>query len=451
MTYRRYPNPKYMIRLYNIVQSLETRRVYLIASVLLCVSISICIFINHLILGVSLQNWPGSPGYGIIGQHIAELGFYTADGVELTARRPPLYPYFLSAFHWAFGQQGTLVAYLTQALIYVATGLLLVRFCLIKFRNPAMALLTCSLYCLHFYLVVESLWQRETILFSLILTALLFPIASAPSWHSALSWGFFAGLFYLTRPTGVILPIVLLIGLLSYLKDYSFTKVLRHFIICLSVFTLVTLPWNLYVIQNFDGHQSLPTTSGPENLYKGHIDDFENIFPQVDLDLYNPWMNIGTEDMSEVERSRHIKAEGWSMLLDDIPQAMKRSFIKVFALYSPLRTPFGEGKLAEGENGVYINEFKLYSIQVLMVPHLLLIIFVGPILLLKSWRHLPKDHQRFFLQIGALLLLLTALHAVTFGESRHRLPFDLCFMIATAYSIFRSLEMKARQIQSTDS
>ena len=122
----------------------------------------------------------GSASYAMIARNVAATGFYSLDGENATAMRPPAYPLFLAATmvlggvdHWAvlaLFWQGA-----TAALCLALTAMIAHRL----FANPLLTAISTLLVAGNIPLMAEFFAMRETGLFVL-LTLLFVLLALAP-------------------------------------------------------------------------------------------------------------------------------------------------------------------------------------------------------------------------------------------------------------------------------
>mgnify|MGYP006268870657 CR=1 FL=1 len=380
--------------------------------------------------------WQGSEGYREIAQNLLDHGLYSQNGASPTANRPPLYPLFLSVWLALFDSAGPSAAYAAQALLWIANGLLIAALLRTRFKRPDAALLALLLYGLHVHFGVEALTQRDTILFALLLTLYISGILYIHSAWGAPLAGALAGLLYLTRPTGILFLPAFLLAYLPSSTGTSWPARLRRAGLVAGIAFGVSLPWHWHTIAVMNAPGLLPASTSGENLYKGHFDGFLRVFPYVDLDLLNPHLNERTAGMCEIQRNQTLKQLGWEHLRDDPVGALLRALVKTAALYSPLRTPLGNGEISMQANGARLDNFQLYAPALWLVP-LNLLILAGGVAFFFRFRRLGPTERIFALHAFWILLGLTAIHALTFGESRHRLPFDGLLIIASSLTISR--------------
>ncbi len=386
------------------------------------------------------EGWQGSEGYREIARNLLETGVYSQNGAGPTANRPPLYPLFLAASIALFGPAGESAAYAAQALLWLANGLLIAHLLWNHFRRPDAAFLAVVLYGLHFHFGVEALTLRDTVLFAFLLTVYLTAVLHFESRWGPPIVGGIAGLLYLTRPTGILFLPVFLLAYLPLQSGIPLPRRFRRAALVVAVAFGVSLPWHWHTIAVMQEPGLLPASTSGENLYKGQVEGFLNIFPFVDLDLLNPHLDERTRGMDEIERNRTLKEMGWTRLREDPSGTLLRGLVKTAALYSPLRTPFGDGQVTVDEDGASLSHFQLYTPAFWLIPVNLLILFGAAAFFLRI-RRMPLLERTFALHALCIFIGLTAIHALTFGESRHRLPFDGLLIIAAALTLSRWLPL----------
>ena len=147
-------------------------------------------------------------GYEQIAQSLAHAGTYSAHG-RPTAFRPPLYPLFLAAHIWLFGDAWPIVARISQALISFGCGYLLSVLAERITGTAAVRPLAAAIYAGFVPLQIEAAAKRETIAFVLLSLGCVALISAARrnSWRMAVL-GVLIGAAFLTRPTGLLLGVV---------------------------------------------------------------------------------------------------------------------------------------------------------------------------------------------------------------------------------------------------
>ena len=413
------------------VRNWTSREFFARCLILFTFSALLYVGLHQIFLGGPSPVWFGSSGYGQTARILVDHHLYSENGLTTTVNRPPLYPVFLAGFYAIFGPAANVAAFVAQSLIWIGLGILLVRLAVRWTGDQLVGAFAAMLYATHIEFALEALSQRETLLFTLGVALWLSSLGRTLNTRRAFMLGFACGLLLLTRPTGLVFCAVIPLIFLPWTRSMPGKIVLRTTLIAVVTAFAVTLPWHLYIWRTTGGLDLLPSSTSGENLFKGHFAEFDSVFPWIDLDDTNPMLAELTTGLNERERNTKLKTLGWSAIHADPGQAFRRSFVKIAALYSPLRTPLGEGEFEFTGHQWELTKFRLNRLHFIMLPHALLMI-AGTVLFLRRWNHYDVGQRRIIAQVGLTILAVTALHALTFGETRHRLPFDLAFILATA-------------------
>ena len=389
--------------------------------------------LHHIFLGGLSPEWAGSKGYGQIARTLVDHQMYSENGINTTVGRPPLYPVFLAGFYAIFGPGSDVAAFISQSILWIGLGILLTRLALRWTNDQFVAASAAVLYATHIEFALEAISQRETLLFTSGIALWLSSLGRIPTKTRALKLGAASGLLLLTRPTGLvfcaIIPLLYLPWIGSAKSKHLFTMIL----IAGAAAFATTFPWH-YHVRRTASLDLLPASTSGENLFKGHFDQFDTVFPWIDLDDINPQIKKLTAGLNERERNQKLKELGWTAIRAEPGKALRRVLVKIVAFYSPLRTPLGEGQINIAGDQWELVEFRINRLHFIMMPHAL-IMLIGTFVFIRSRCHFDNGQRRVVLQVGMVLLAVTALHALTFGETRHRLPFDLVFILATAAAI----------------
>jgi hypothetical protein len=151
----------------------------------------------------------------------------------------------------------------------------------------------------------------------------------------------------------------------------------------------------------------------------------------------------------EFEESQFLKERAIDHIVNAPLAFGKRAMVKLAALYSPVATPLGYGKLTEQDGSVVIDDFRMYlspehgAVKTLfrivetVFGVILLFGVVGFTWRLPTWYH---RHPRELILILSPIVVVTLVHMVTFGETRHRLPLDpLLIILAATYYVSKFL------------
>ena len=389
------------------------------------------------------ETWLGSVSYGDIARHVVAGEGFTMDGEHPTAWRPPVYPLFVAGVMKAAGDAWLGAALGLQALFGVICGLLLVELARVVFDSRAVALLAAALYVTDGLFQFEVLTQRETVLFTATLLAWLLIVArGARGPRSAVALTLLAAIGYLTRPTGLFLVLLTPIVLWFASRRGDLRRPLLSFGAAFVTLVVVVLPWHLHVHRHFHTLSFLPTSTSGLMLYKGAVPDLDDVYPAADVDLLDPWIERRLAERGlthdEVGANRWLREEGLRHVRERPGHWIGRALIKVGALWSPLRTPFGKGEMVEEADGSFrLDDFELISpLTVLFAPHALLVL-LGSVLFGVRAVRARFDRRGVLLTLGVLAVIVTGLHAVTVGETRYRLFLNPAMALLTAAWIVR--------------
>jgi len=384
----------------------------------------------------------GSASYRQIAENIVEKGLYSLDGVHATAYRPPLYPLFLALLMWPFRQAWVFAAISLQSLMDILAGVLTVSISLTVFRSKLGTSLAAFLYIIHLRFHLESVRQRETVLFALLL--LLFThllISRRKNFFTYATLSLVSAFAYLTRPTGVLfLPILLLAILLERGKLIKNQEGLTCLAVVILLFVAVTLPYHAYLYRQFSRFSPLvPSSTTGLNLYQGNNPTTERIYPYVDVDLFYPWIQdmLAQERIDdEFQASQFLRDRAIDYIVKHPAAFVKRAVAKLCALYSPVATPLGSGRLVERDGKVVLSDFRFGPLSKSAIFNAVFItaLLAGAIAFLVRMR---RCHGFCRIQVFLILCpiaLVTLVHMITFAETRFRLPLDpLIIILAASY------------------
>ncbi len=389
------------------------------------------LLVEIFVFGAGPHNWRGSAGYTAIARNLAHNWHYSVDDIYPTAGRPPLYPFLLSLC-FRFGGNGWFILALGfQLLSYTACGIVTAILAFRLTGDRLACLLVTALYISHLTFGVESMAQRETTLFCLLTTGSFLLLYTPDRPGKYLLMGVIAGLLHLTRPTGFLLAFLLPLFALPLIWREGWRRCVLYLGLALGTFSLTTLPWHLYLAGTYGNLELLPSSTSGENLYKGNTPELDGIYPMVDSDLLNPFIWDHTSGLDEVEKNRWLIRKGREFIWEDPGRTLRRMVVNLGALYSPVYTPYGYGRLDVLDGKIVLADFKFDWLSLIGTPYILLI-YLGSFLLLGRWRHLNRSQQTKIIQILAWIVVLTGVHLITFGETRHRLPLDSFFILFTA-------------------
>lgn len=384
----------------------------------------------------------GSESYRQIAENIVEKGRYSLDGVHATAYRPPLYPLFLALLMWPFRQAWVLAVISLQSLMDILVGILTVAISSTVFRSKLGAFLAAFLYIIHFRFHLESVRQRETVLFALLLLAFTYLlIVRRKNLLTYVALSLVSALAYLTRPTGILLlPILLLAIFLERGKLVKNQEGLTCLAVVIVLFGAVTFPYHAYLYRQFSRFSPLvPSSTTGLNLYQGNNPTTETIYPYVDVDLFYPWI----QDMlaqqridDEFQASQFLKDRAIDYIVKHPAAFIKRAVTKLCALYSPVATPLGSGRLVERDGKVVLSDFRFGLLSNFAIFNAVFItaLLAGAIAFLVRMRRCHGFSRIQAFLIVCPIALVTLVHMITFAETRFRLPLDpLIIILAASY------------------
>ena len=361
------------------------------------------------------ESFTGASSYGRIAEEWVDTG--TLDNF-----RPPAYPVFLALNVAVWGHDSYVPsAVVLQALTAWAT---LVGLFLVARRatgRAAWGLVAVGLVALTEFWVVETIHQRETFLYSAVLTALVGVMVYARSWspRACAAAGALCALGWLTRPTGaVLLPILL--GMMWRDRHGRGRPSAQAALVLALTFGLPLLVWA--------GHQharhgtvAISGKSGSFILLSGNNRALAEIYPFIDVDRLGPFLDrVGMEASArgaDPDRARYRHALRF-MLGSPLDSAALLPR-KLAAFFLPIQFPLGSGTIHQTPDGHWrIEDYVPTAIRgegIMALPGV-----VAFFAALRWWRGLPPSGLFILLAVGCTALI----HLVTFAETRYRLPYD---------------------------
>jgi len=418
---------------------LETGRSWLLrqpflVGALVMLTAGLAVAATLLVLFPGFAGWLGSANYVDIARHLAADGAYSADGQTATLGRMPVMPWLLAALMWIFGDAWRWAALGVQLLALAACGGLSVR--LIHRVSGGDALqtgLVAALLAAHALFSVEMLAWRETVWFTLELL-LVADLLTRPdwTWRRGLALGLLAGAAYLTRPNGFVVGLLVPAAILCWPGVPRRVRAGATVLAVLAVLTAVTY-WQIWAVA-VTGRPVVSTTGGGLNLLKGARPEFWEIGPWADMDLLDPLLRAEAAQagfVSEGEVDRYQWSVGQAEILRDLPGAVTRGGYKIALLFSPVFVPLGEARLVQQAGAWKLADYRFDPLALVCVPVVLLLLAgAGGRLVGRRYRAAGDRALGGFTL--ALTLALAATHALTFGETRYRLPLDPLLAVCAA-------------------
>lgn len=403
----------------------------------------------------------GGNTYRNISVHLAESGRYSVDGVHPTGYRPPAYPLLLAGIHWLWGSGAALAGLLANLAMDVGCLVLLLVLLHRLTRNPNAVLLAGLVFAIDIAFHLEALSQRETMLYTLCLLAFFVAAGGAEiEFGALLMMAISAALAWLTRPTGIALVPLLVIAAWFQTSQRGVGIRIARVVAACCVFATIILPWQWFLYRSFNEPVPAGTTSSGLNLFQGNNPAADAIIPYVDIDAYLPVIeqqldDLGIPEHDEPARSRRMKADAIAYIKAKPIAFLRRGVVKVLALYSPVPTPLGTGTIETTADGVVLQRdpYHLSVWNVLITLHGLVLLGLTGLAVVR-WRRVFARRPRAAVLIVGYIVLVTGLHAITFAETRFRLPLDPLLIAIGATAMFQASRACTRrsepQSQSRD-
>ncbi len=385
----------------------------------------------RLVRGENVASFTGGETYRSIAENLAGHGRFSIDGVHPTGYRPPAYPLLLAGTILVMGEHAQLGGWIANlAIDACCLAMLLVLVWRLAKCSRAMwiaGLIFAADVAFH----LEAMAQRETMLYSLLLLVFFVTASSLEIGLSRLLiLATTAGLAWLTRPTGIALAPLLLIAAFFMSEHRTLGVRFARVLTACCIFAAIVIPWQAFLYRSFDEPVFAGTTSGGLNLYQGNNPAADVLIPFVDVDSFLPeiekqMQSLGLAEHDEIARNRRLKADAFEYIASDPMGFVRRAAVKTLALYSPVPTPLGSSAIETSDNGVRLTNFRYHrsAWTILFTMHGLILIALICAAIVR-WRTLMARRLRVVVLIVGYILIVTMLHAMTFAESRFRLPLD---------------------------
>ncbi|MCB9851620.1 MAG: hypothetical protein H6819_00885 [Phycisphaerales bacterium] len=401
----------------------------------------------------NLTSFTGGTTYRLIADNLVNRGVYSVDGEHPTGYRPPAYPLVLAGLGIVlkeYSQSGALLANVAMDAGCLVVLLLLVGRLARDWRAVLFAGL---LFAMDFPFHLEALAQRETMLYTLLLLTFMTVAARRNvAFGPLLLMTGAAALAWLTRPTGIALIPLLLIAAFFQSENRSIGIRIARVVTTCCLFTAIVLPWQMYLYRSFRAPVPAGTTSSGLNLYQGNNPAADVLIPFIDVDTYLPEVdsrlkNLGLPEHDELARDRQLKADAMKYILAKPASFVRRAIIKVLALYSPIPTPLGSANIDTSNGGVAMTNFRYHLSPWTFSITISGFAIIGVLAVaIRRWKYLLKRSPYATTLIVGYILIVTSLHAVTFAETRFRMPLDPLLIALGAAALFaRSRDVIARQ------
>lgn len=412
----------------------------------LAVVVILMTFFNFILFAYIINNdlpFSGSYSYSEIATNLVKSGKYSLDGIHYTFYRPPLYPALLAIAIKLGGDDWILVARLLQTLMSILCGVLIFLIAYKISCSVKVGYIATAIYILHLTVHAEHFLQRETLLFELLLLALVYIIVSQEklTGFSAIACGVICAGLYLTRPTGLALLIAAIFTLL--ICEHKNRRLTKHIVIILFVFIIMISPWQYFNYRAFSRVTISSSNTTGENLYKGASPVIQAIYPAVDVDKANLYIEsklFQAGIFSEYSANDHLFKTAVRYIMEDPRAYVKGMIIKLIAFYSPIRIPLGIGDVVLIDNNLEINRYKLYN-NIIGLNHFFLMALIIPLGFfgLLVVKNSGIRHKKFKVLMVLMFLLITTIHVISFAETRFRLPLDGLLCISTGLFIHKMI------------
>jgi len=386
----------------------------------------------------------GSASYGMIADNLLETGKYSLDGEHYTFYRPPLFPIFLFCAKYLGGNNWVLLAKSIMCLMSIVCGVLVYLIANRISHNEKIGYLATILYILHLTVQAEHYALRETVLFELLLLTFVYIFVRDQDVNTrkiVCATLLTSGL-YLTRPTGFVFLFLTVLMIVIYGRS---GMKLRGALTSLVLFLLLITPWQIYHYKAFSKITLWSSNTAGSNLYVGASPAIRGIYPQVDTDdaaffIADQLRANGIDANANEDEARDFLLQEAKRFIKANPVAYLRGMVvKLVAFYSPVRTPLGTGIVKLDGDELVVERFE-YSRGILSINHFFITILLIPFgfYQLARFRAEGFRERRFKVMTIFVFAVITALHMLSFAETRFRLPFDCLLCIATAIFFYRS-------------
>lgn len=379
----------------------------------------------------------GSASYGTIAYHLQDKGKYSLDGVNDTFARPPLYPLLLVFPRAVSEQHWHVYARLVQCLLSIMCCLMVFGIASRVSGSRPAGLASEILYLMHLAVQAEHYAQRETVLFELILLSFVYVLLAKETLDikTVAIASLLSSALYLTRPTGIVFLVVIL--LVALYQSQSRDRI-KHLLVSVVVFAVSISPWQFYNYKAFSKVTLSSSNTSGLNLYKGASPVVQSIFPQIDVDYAAPYIygqlkNEGINLRTEEYRANSFFLKEARRCVTQYPgHFLKKMFKQLFSFYSQVFTPFGRGRVVVDGEHLVVQDYR-FTFGIIELNHFVMMTILIPfgMLELVKVRESTIIEHRFKIVSLLIFLFITILHMITFAETRFRLPLDGLLCVAT--------------------
>jgi 4-amino-4-deoxy-L-arabinose transferase-like glycosyltransferase len=370
-------------------------------------------------LGNELRYLPDEADYSNLATNLAFKGEYSLDGVQLTAYRPPGYPFFLALFR----RIGINIVGL-RILNYFTLGLAIyVLYRLLEERFAPLAGLLGAFFVMAYPVVfytAGTLYPQTLASLLVVLTIYLYTREPARKWDNLLA-GLLAGWLILTNPTFIFILAILAGWSWIYQKNRKSFQIL----LMLVAACLVVGMWSLRNYAVFDTFVFVSTNSGENLLLGNSANTTPNGGRTIDFSNYE---NQAT-GLDEVQRDQYFRNQAIDYILTHKLATVKMYFLKLLNFFN------------------YRNELVTNS-EASSAGNLLMLITYGPLLIIALVRFaLSKLFQlsSFEILLAVIYLIGAFVSAIFFTRIRFRIPFDYLLIMLVAIFIDKLIKGRDRK------
>ncbi|MBC7474018.1 MAG: glycosyltransferase family 39 protein, partial [Candidatus Sericytochromatia bacterium] len=188
--------------------------------------------------------------YYNISKHILNNSIFSLDGINSTTSRPPIYPLILSCFSFI----GLENLFLPMQIVLTFISSIFVYLTATELKNRKLGLLAVIMNILYFPIQAQVFVLIPDTLFTVLLTAFLYFFVKAAKYKNNTFYlisSAFLAIATLTRPTTIILPIILsfvhLIQQITKKKGIFINN--KNMILFTTLFFIIISPW---IIRNYN-------------------------------------------------------------------------------------------------------------------------------------------------------------------------------------------------------
>lgn len=383
----------------------------------------------------------GRTAYQEIAGTLVQHGVYGYDPSAPSAFRPPLYPLFLAVHVLVLGPFWALGAKLSQALLLIVTGLLVVRVLARLSNDGRVMVIGAALYAGLLPLHAQVLDKNELVLFVLLLAVLANSLVATDRRVRGIALlGVVSGLTHLTRPSGVLIAGAVVVALLYEARQQEIAKRVRNVAVYLVVFCVTLLPWQIRNHREFGVWTMASSSTTGLNLLKGNNPTFTRHFPFLHPDHFDRYLadDLGIflgNTQQKVEFVDEPRIE--QVALDNMRAAPAHTLgwvaVKAAAFVSPLSIPLGTAQIRREDEQLVIEDYRPVNLASQAIYALYTCLaYLGIAAAIRNWTQHSKAQRTVYLFMATFAALLVAAHAVSYPLTRYRLPLDLLLLIPSA-------------------